>query len=275
MASPFSSGPLVPAVKIKPGLAGSWTTLVTMRRRVRPLVMTQPIEVLQLRSQLRFWKWITLLSLVSTIVLWWQVLRPKDSERFGLLRARGIIVEDSSGRDRILIGAPFPASAHRVRTDTAAVRARWAERFGGDRYMEWYKGYRHDGVGIVVLNAAGYDRVVMGDHLPDPNTGVRIGSPTGLFWNDHEGIELGGLGSLRLAEDSTYRNGLGLDDQDGEGMHLMILEDGSKMLRTVHPGGMLVQGRLAAHGHFGDTLDFLGIRSIGPDGSVKKEITYK
>jgi hypothetical protein len=237
--------------------------------------MTQPIDLLRLRSQLRAWKLITLLCLFSTVLLWWQVLRAKDSEWFGLLRTQGIIVEDSLGRDRILIGAPFPASTDRVRTDTAAVRTRWAERFGGDRYMEWYKGYRHDGVGIVVLNAAGYDRVVLGDQLPDPNTGVRIGSPTGLFWNDHEGTELGGLGALRLVEDSTYRNGLGLDDQDGEGMHLMILEDGSKMLRTVHPGGMLVQGRLAANGLFGDTLDFLGVRSIGPDGSVKKEIAFE
>lgn len=217
----------------------------------------------------------TILCLFSTTALWWQLLRPKETERFGLLRAQGIILEDSKGRDRILIGAPFPASAHRVRTDTAAVRARWAERFGGERYMEWYKDYRHDGVGIVVLNAEGYDRVLLGDHLPDPNTGVRIGSPTSLFWNDHEGIELGGLGALRSLEDSTYRSGLGLDDQDGEGVHLMILEDGSKMLRTVHPEGMILQGRLAANGLFGDTVDFFGVRSIGSDGKVENEITYK
>ncbi|MBL7945168.1 MAG: hypothetical protein JNN32_03825 [Flavobacteriales bacterium] len=237
--------------------------------------MGTAVEHLRLRSQLRWWKWMTLLSLISTVILWWYVLQPKDAARFGLLRAKGIIVEDTLGRDRILIGAPFPTSAQRVRTDTAAVRAVWSERFGGDRYMEWYKDYRHDGVGMLVLNAEGYDRVLIGEQLPDPNTGVRIGSPTGVFWNDHEGIELGGLGALRLHEDSTYRNGLGLDDQDGEGMHLMILEDGSKMLRTVHPGGMLLQGRLAARGHFGDTVDFIGARSIGTDGSVKKEIAFE
>ena len=116
--------------------------------------------------------------------------------------------------------------------------------------MEWYKRYRHDGVGMVVLNAEGYDRVLVGDGLPDPNTGQRISSPTGLLWNDHEGFELGGIGANRLLEGGEYRNGLGLDDKDGEGLHLIILEDGSKVMRTVYPGGMLVEGRLAAKGFF-------------------------
>lgn len=39
-------------------------------------------------------------------------------EKFGIIRAKGIIVEDENGRDRILIGSPVPFSKDRVRTDT-------------------------------------------------------------------------------------------------------------------------------------------------------------
>ncbi|MBP6698397.1 MAG: hypothetical protein KA175_12315 [Flavobacteriales bacterium] len=227
-------------------------------------------EPQNVQHQLRVWKTITLLCMLSMIALWWRTLSTMD-QRASVIRTRGIIVEDSLGRDRILIGAPFPSSAHRVRTDPTNVRARWAQRLGGERYMEWYKRYRHDGVGMVVLNAEGYDRVLVGDGLPDPNTGQRISSPTGLLWNDHEGFELGGIGANRLLEGGEYRNGLGLDDKDGEGLHLIILEDGSKVMRTVYPGGMLVEGRLAAKGFFGDSTDFVGSRLIGANGEVVAE----
>lgn len=37
----------------------------------------------------------------------------------GVLRVRGLIIEDGAGRERILIGAPIPEAANRVRTDVA------------------------------------------------------------------------------------------------------------------------------------------------------------
>ena len=43
-------------------------------------------------------------------------------------RTKGIIIEDAQGRERILIGAPIPASRARVRTDTSRVRQVWAQR---------------------------------------------------------------------------------------------------------------------------------------------------
>lgn len=36
-----------------------------------------------------------------------------------ILRARGLVIVDAAGRERILIGAPIPAAANRVRTDTS------------------------------------------------------------------------------------------------------------------------------------------------------------
>jgi hypothetical protein len=192
----------------------------------------------------------------------------------GLIHARGIVLQDSLGRDRILIGAPFPFSADRIRTDTAKVRAAWAKDLGGDAYMGWYRDHRHSGNGLLVLNAAGYDQLVLGDELPDPNTGRRITVPTGLLWNDTLGFERGGLGLNRLIEGGRYRNGLGLDDEAGEGLHLFILEDGSKFLRTVYDEGVLYQGRFAAHGLLGDTSAFVGHRLMNADGTVVAQERY-
>lgn len=62
--------------------------------------------------------------------------------RFDLIRAKGIIIEDANGKDRILIGAPVPFSKNRVRTDTALVRKHWASQFDDpNQYMGWYKKY--------------------------------------------------------------------------------------------------------------------------------------
>ena len=92
-----------------------------------------------------------------------------------ILRARGLIIEDQAGRERILIGAPIPFAKNRVRTDTARVAKLWAGRFPNPaQYMEWYRGYRHSMHGMVVLDENGMDRLAVGDSTPDPNIGRRI-----------------------------------------------------------------------------------------------------
>ena len=58
----------------------------------------------------------------------------------GVLRAQGLIIEDEVGRERILIGAPVPEAANRVRTDEARVREVWAPRFP-EAYMDYYQDY--------------------------------------------------------------------------------------------------------------------------------------
>lgn len=211
------------------------------------------------------------MALVALAFLHWSERQERYSE---LVRTRGIIVEDSLGHDRILIGAPFPFSPDRIRTDTAKARAAWAKDLGGEDYMRWYRDYRHTGNVLLVLNAAGHDQLALGDELPDPNTGKRITVPTGLLWNDPLGFERGGLGLNRLIKDGQYRNGLGFDDADGEGLHLFILEDGSKFLRTVYPEGVMYQGRFAANGLLGDTSAFIGHRLINTEGQVVAQERY-
>lgn len=64
------------------------------------------------------------------------------TEDFNLIRAKGIIIQDENGKDRILIGAPIPYSNDRVRTDTSLVRKYFASEIYPEnprKYMEWYK----------------------------------------------------------------------------------------------------------------------------------------
>lgn len=91
----------------------------------------------------------------------------------GVLRARGLVIEDEAGRPRILIGAPAPRTAARNRTD--------------------------DLVGLVYLDENGADRLTLGAY-PDPMTSEgtaprRVGG-AGLLIHDREGIERGGYGVL-------------------------------------------------------------------------------
>lgn len=179
-------------------------------------------------------------SAAAIVYLFLQVEKLKAPD---ILRTRGIIVMDSAGRDRILIGAPFPYSEDRVRTDTAQVRRHWASRYEADQYMAWYRDFHHGGNGILVLNESGFDKILLGDDLADPNTGRRIAEPTGLLWNDDNGFERGGLGLNRLKENGRYRNMLGFDDETGEALHIGLFEDGTKMIRFAWADSVLLLGR--------------------------------
>jgi len=59
----------------------------------------------------------------------------------GILRVKGLIVEDAEGRERILIGAPVPVVSGRKRRDGA--------------------------VGLLVLGENGADRIAIGAPYPD------------------------------------------------------------------------------------------------------------
>jgi hypothetical protein len=131
-----------------------------------------------------------------------------------VVRTRGIVIVDEAGRERILIGAPVPAAANRVRTDIRRVEQLWGARFPRQYLTEWYPTYRNSLHGMVVLDERGIDRLAIGDSVPDPNIGKRWGAEAGMVINDSEGFERSGFGLLR--RDSTYRVSLGLDAAGGE-----------------------------------------------------------
>ena len=154
-----------------------------------------------------------------------------NSSDSDIIRTKGIIVEDELGRDRILIGSPIPFSEDRVRTDTSLVRKHWADKVqvGADEYMKWYEGYYHGTEGIVIMNEEGFDRVLLGDKLADSNVGTRMFEAAGITWNDKMGFELGGAG-VNTSEDGTTRSVMGLDNPNGEAVHMVALEDGTNAL---------------------------------------------
>lgn len=192
-----------------------------------------------------------------------------QGNRFDIIYARGIVVEDSTGRDRILIGAPIPASADRVRTDTARVRRHWARNYNNpDQYMKWYSGYRHSAYGMVVLNEEGFDRVQIGDKLSDPNSGRRMFEAAGIMWNDREGWEKGGAG-VNTTKEGQSRSVMGVDDDEGEAVHILALEDGTKGLSIGGANGRLMIGMSKKSSPwFQNKEAFTGLKFFDPEGKL-------
>ena len=132
----------------------------------------------QLKRTIRWLQVYAALMTVALAVLFVRSGTPAD----GVLRARGLIIEDEAGRERILIGAPVPEAANRVRTDEARVQEVWASRYpDADGYMGYYQGYSHETNGLLILSEDGFDRLVLGDPVPDPNIGRRS-APAGHEW---------------------------------------------------------------------------------------------
>lgn len=157
----------------------------------------------------------------------------KNNDR-GIIRAKGIVIMDENGRDRILIGAPFPPSAQRIRTDFEKSKQAWGKRFNGD--FEWYQTNRsitNNGAGILIMDENGHDRVTLG--APSPSSWIgRIAPLTGITVNDEEGSERGGFGLIKGKQ--FDRMVIGLDHSTGnEGATLAVLEDGSTSLSLSEP----------------------------------------
>ena len=176
----------------------------------------------------------------------------------GVLRARGLIIEDEVGRERILIGAPVPEAANRVRTDEARVREVWAPRFP-EAYMDYYQDYSHDTNGMLILSEDGFDRLAVGDPTPDPNIGRRIAPSTGMVINDTEGFERMGYGVKPM--DGRYRVSLGLDtDRIEEGLILMLDDGGPRGVLVGTAGDRIFLGSApAGHGWTGLAEEFQGL----------------
>lgn len=169
-----------------------------------------------------------------------------------ILRAKGIIIEDAEGRARILIGAPTPIVPERLRTDPARYEEAFGEQLGSA--ARDVGRLRNNGVGILVLDENGQDRVAIGSPLPDPLNGRRIGDMTGLSFHAANGIERGGIGHMTNAETGLDRSGIGVDSVDGEGAILVADADGTNGLVVLdgQDQGLLFVGRAPGDGVVGD-----------------------
>jgi hypothetical protein len=175
-----------------------------------------------------------------------------------VIRTQGIVIVDENGNDRILIGAPIPHSESRVRSNFEKASSAWGN--GNEKqFSSWYKKLDHTSNGIVILDEHGFDRVALGNSVPDPNIGLRMGPSTGLILNDEKGFERSGYGVLNV--EGNNRVVLGLDTDKGtEGLVLGLLEDGTAGMFVSNKKKNLFMGT-APGGSFatGLTQPFFGI----------------
>jgi len=184
-------------------------------------------ELSNLRKQLYVFKSISIITIIILLALGFYVIR-EDIQNSKLLVTEGIIIQDTLGNDRILIGSPLPYSSKRVRADSAKAWETYIAKWPEERRMQvwdWFKGYNHTSNGIVILSESGYDRIAIGDPTPDPVIGKRIAPGCGFTLMDDQGYERGGMGVMNF--DGKYRVTLGLDsDKGSEGITLMVDDDG-------------------------------------------------
>ncbi len=116
-------------------------------------------------------RWSISLSVFLGIVFFFTAMSPQDD----ILRARGIVITDGTGRDRLILGAPMAAASD------------------DDRLAET--------VGIVVMDSLGKLNVALGTNNPlimaGGATGTRIATATGLtIYDPRNGQERGGMGAF-------------------------------------------------------------------------------
>ena len=213
----------------------------------------------------------------SAIVVLGLFVSQKDNrpETDQIVRARGIIIEDENGKERILIGAPVPFAENRVRTDSARIRETWGKRLGGDTYMNWYKDYDHNVNGILILDEEGWDRVAIGNPVTDPIIGKRIGPSTGMIVNNSEGLERTGYGIVPV--DGKDRVVLGLDKGGRESVALSVMPDGTAGIDVNSSDGEAIFIGRAAEGDWRspDGESFNGISMKDKDGNERQITTRK
>jgi hypothetical protein len=166
-----------------------------------------------------------------------QVSHAAQSESSGgVVRARGLIIEDIQGRPRILLGAPIPKVTGRKRQEEAT--------------------------GLILVGENGADRLALAASPPAPQfqgkPSTRMGSAAGLIVNDPEGNERGGMGVIdsdgRVLFCGDYSVGheaicmgvvsdipsLTLRDPAGNAsdrLQLAVLQDGSSLLKFADTAG--------------------------------------
>ena len=112
-----------------------------------------------------------------------------------VLRAKGLIIVDEQGREKILLGSPVPVSSSRARKDAQTES-------------------------LVFLGEDGSDRVIVGQ-TPDPyvagQTSKRVAEGWGSLYLDPKGTERAGMGFL-----GNGRAAVVLDRPNGDALGMMV-----------------------------------------------------
>jgi hypothetical protein len=146
---------------------------------MKDITMEQRVATLERRS---YWLRLVCVIQFTFIAVVWLSTTHQGSHVLAqsspqVLRTRGVIIEDSHGRPRILLGSPFPAVKERTRQDARTTS-------------------------ILFLDEEGHDRLTLGEEL-EPQIGgkvpvgvYRIASGFGVVIHDGSGDERGAYGWL-------------------------------------------------------------------------------
>jgi hypothetical protein len=160
--------------------------------------LQQRVEKLEQRSR-RFMATSVILGIaLGAVLVSGFTAAPRQGD--GVIHAKGLVIEDSQGRPRVLLGAPFPEVSARLRTDAR-------------------------GTSMIFLDERGHDRLTVGEALPAQLQGKiakvdqRIGASFGMIIHDLEGNERGGFsflssGRATIALDYPGRDAIGLSVDD-------------------------------------------------------------
>ena len=204
------------------------------------------------------------LSIAFTSSLFLAFTYQRNSDE--IIRTKGLIVTDENGKDRILIGAPVPSSENRIRSSFEKAKSAWGKRFPS---FDWYKNLNNETNGMIILDEHGYDKIAIGDPVPDPNIGKRIAPSVGFVINDTEGFERSGWGFFP----DKNRIVLGLDSPTGsEGVILCILEDGSTGLNLASGKNNIYVGSAPANGMITELPETFNGLLIRDSSGIKHKI---
>ena len=158
-------------------------------------------ETRRLERRVRFLEAGLSIAIAILLILGLGGMRGERKQRGGVLRVRGLVVEDAQGRPRILLGAPAPNTG-RKRQDEA--------------------------IGMLILGENGADHLTVAAPAPPPQIQGKVGRRdaklAGIVIHDLDGNERGGFGYL-----DNDRVVLGLDygGRTREAVVLYVLENGS------------------------------------------------
>jgi hypothetical protein len=91
--------------------------------------MTTDDRLTRLESECRRLR-IAVVLLAVLVVATMTTLHPRAQQAPGVLRARGLIIEDDAGRPRVVLGAPIPEQRSTTRTGLKILDASGVERLG-------------------------------------------------------------------------------------------------------------------------------------------------
>ena len=197
-------------------------------------------EVTKLKRSLRL-QWLIILALAIYVFVGDQM--PDESPE--IIHAKGIVLEDDAGNDRIVMGFPIPTTDDRERTDPLS--------------------------GIVMLSEDGKDRIHLGQNGKLFLGGTlynRTITGYSLFFNDTNGEERSGYGF----SDNDNSVGLGMDYPGEDGGEAIFLYAAPKMafmtLNADLPENSGIRDRIVLWHETDEDLSIVKLSDSQKDGEI-------